>query len=80
MSGARKIVRDRRVRVFKTETGSGGDMTVEIKSLQCEDEGTYQCTIDTYRWATMEHVCTISIQMMIMMIKIICISQTIGIK
>ncbi|XP_053404528.1 extracellular matrix-binding protein ebh-like [Mercenaria mercenaria] len=46
--GARKAVRDRRIRVKRTKTATGGKMTVGIKTLQCEDEGTYYCSINSY--------------------------------
>ena len=48
-TGARKAIRDRRISVKKTETANGGGvLRVDIKSLQCEDGGIYQCSIDSY--------------------------------
>lgn len=47
-SGARKAVRDRRIRVRRTKTATGGKLSVGIQTLQCEDEGTYYCSIDSY--------------------------------
>ncbi|XP_060600764.1 uncharacterized protein LOC132754087 isoform X2 [Ruditapes philippinarum] len=52
--GARKAVRDRRIKVKRTKTATGGKMTVGIQTLQCEDEGTYYCSIDSYNMWPLE--------------------------
>ncbi|XP_052217914.1 uncharacterized protein LOC127835515 [Dreissena polymorpha] len=44
-----KFKKDRRIQVKKTEDANGGSLEVSIKSLQCADQGTYFCAIDTYK-------------------------------
>ncbi|KAL4220263.1 hypothetical protein ACF0H5_020670 [Mactra antiquata] len=47
-SGARKMIRDKRIKAQKILQGTGGKLYVTIQPLQCEDEGSYYCYLDSY--------------------------------